>query len=166
MRNIFLVAAKLIGIIQLLLAFGNSMQMTVFVLNVKNTTPYVAIIMGFAPLAVSIILAWTLLFKTERLADWLNISRDLEKPLLENVSMLYIGTKLIGLYIMIGGVTQFSKSLCDLLRVKQDSIYSAVFQHSWLAIIPGLVQITLGLLLLLWTNKIVVWIGCNRKTHE
>ena len=158
MRKIFFIAAKLLGLLQLFWLLASSLQV-VFglcaVIKMESTSSaLVALAIAGSVLfvVVTLIFAVLLLFKTDWLADILHIPRDITHERLDQSNLLYVGAKLIGLYILVQGLPFFVKALFELRHIAPYSLFM------WSTTIPGLVQIALGLLILLKTKNVVALI--------
>lgn len=155
MRRLFLIGAKLLGLLQLFWLVAGSFQLLVglsAVTRMEGTTQAQTILTifgGILFLVVSGFLALILLFKTERLAELLHLPSDSDDTRLDQAHLLYVGAKLIGLFVFVRGLSSFVQALFQLRHLAP---YSGFM---WSTIAPGFVHVVLGLVLLLKTKRVV-----------
>ncbi len=91
-------------------------------------------------------MAWLLLVKSDWFADNLKISTTDAVPLLQVETLLYAGTKLIGLYIIVQGIPSFMVVLYQLRHLTPFSGYM------WMMVAEPVVRMAIGLFLMTKTT--------------
>ena len=165
MRNIFIVAAKLLGLLQLFGAIAAFLQVafTIPFYGGEQATQMqlILIIVGSVLfLVVNLALALILVFKTEWLANLLRIPADVNLAPLQKPQVLNLGAKLIGLYILLQGLPSFVRALFQIGSMQP----FGAFMFSTIS--TPVVQIGLGLFLVLKTTKVVGLITQNKTASE
>jgi hypothetical protein len=167
MRNLFLVLAKLFGLLQLYYALIGFMQTVSILLLMRAEVPrqfYVSLVDAILLLAISMGMAWLLLARTEWLANLLKIREEEESVILDKEAMLLVGVKLIGVYVTVRAIPALT-SLMQLREVgwiwERRSVASDWRVLS--AIISALLELGLGVLLMLQSSRVVGMIA-ERKT--
>ncbi len=102
MRKLFIVAAKLYGLI---LAFR--LISGIFSLIFYTPDGLVAVL---THVSISAVFAVLFLFRAEMLADLLHIPSDVDLSPIEPSRLLYVGTKLLGLYLFVIGLPAFFRA--------------------------------------------------------
>ena len=103
MRRLFIVLAKIIGLLQVYWGLTYFFSIVIFIRNMgqmassgaDSSMSQVLGILLYAVLAFGT--AWLLLFKTEWLADKIKVESDNELPSLSQDVVLNVGVKIIGL---------------------------------------------------------------------
>jgi len=166
MRNVFLVIAKLLGLLQIFASFAyvtqSALAIGVYRSWVENQlslyTTWTIYVWGFF-IILSLTLAWILVAKTEWLADRLRIPEDMSSVDLSDSRALRLGVKLLGFYFL-GHAVPYLGSI--LIRTIYE--HNGGFPHIraltfFLGSFVPLVQIALGLFFILDTNRVVQHIG-------
>ena len=179
MRNVFIVLAKLIGILQLYWGISYLAALNMTYSQMKNiqlskTIPQdsdgiqILPILGYILLTFS--MSYLLIICTEWLADILRIKENEDYKKLPINLILQAGIKLIGIYIVALAIPQVFKSLSEwVFTVKQysssmhDSMHAQGFFSS---IVPLLLKICLGLFATLKTNTIIRIITKDQKAEQ
>ena len=105
MRKFFIVAAKLYGLI---LAF----RLISGIFSLIFYTPTPGGLFAVLPhVSISAVFAVLFLFRAEMLADLLHIPSDVDLSPIEPSRMLYVGTKLLGLYLFVVGLPTFFRAM-------------------------------------------------------
>jgi hypothetical protein len=157
MRRLFIVLAKLVGLLQLYWALVNFMQIgfTLSMVGRSESTQFGQILVSVIGLGayflLSLGMAWLLLARTEWLAGRLRILDDAEIEGLDKHPVLLVGVKLIGVYVTVYAIPSLARALLDAQRLWQGQIGLQV----WNRIIPAALQVALGLFLALRSEKVV-----------
>jgi len=161
MRRIFIIATKLLGLSQLFLVLTQSLSLMLIlkVLAKDGNSIYIMIgvMAGILFVTISLIFAGLLVLRTEYIADLLHISDDREPASLQYDQLLYIGVKLIGLYIFIRGIPSLAKAVF-LFKQMMD-----LGRFMWSGITPPLVQLLIGVLVLIFTQPLLKLITLDSK---
>ena len=151
MKKLFLVFAKLLGLVQLYLALLTATQLVVMLAMVVKTDPIPlrGILLGIAGLAiylaVSLAIAWLLLARTDWLAAKVGIHDDTPVEGLEHLPTLLVGICLIGIFVTVESLPRLARILIDLQR----AWHYGPHQLIWGQLAPNLLQLLLGLILAL-----------------
>jgi hypothetical protein len=156
MRPLFLVLAKLTGLLHLYWTLGGIVQMFVLFGTMGSIGPgksASALIpsLGFAAyVALALGLTWILLAKTDWLADKLGIPADapMERP--THAVLLRVGIQLIGAFAIVQALPALARALVSL---QQTGGLTSRFVH-WHSGVAPLVQLALGLFLAFRANTI------------
>jgi len=159
MRNIFNTLLKVIGLWQVMMMFYNLM---IALVNTTNTgiaihspdpRPWLG---GLSLATVSFFFAWLFIFKTDWIADKVNIPKN-EPPQqpLEKSTLLLTGTYLIGLYFLLSAIPRLSATITRIVPLWGEGI-----SHFWIPSvmyegIPSLVQIILSIICIRKADVIV-----------
>jgi hypothetical protein len=170
MRNLFVVVAKLFGLVQVYSALTSLGIAVGFATQVAGAEPThigqqviinVTIISFYSILSFG--LAWLLLCRTEWLADRLAIQCDGTRVEMTGADILHVGTKLIGIFVIV-------RALPDLVRVLIESrIWTqgeVLGLYTWSKVVSSVLEVTLGLVLVLKTRTILTWVGGNGRPLE
>ncbi len=157
MRTLFIVAAKLLGVLQIFSVIGNLGQLVV-AFGLLDTTVgsrfYAAAVASFALLIVSIGLSCLLLLGTGWLADRLGIPNEGVNVGLDRESGLRLGVQLIGLYTLTWAIPSLIRSFAG--RRTQLFEHEKTFDwHDWL--VPA-VEVAIGLFLMLRSEVVLGWL--------
>ena len=131
MKNLFIVGSKLLGIICVYWALITIPQIVfaTALLSDKpsppgSVPPEVAILIALIAVLASILLAILLLFKTDRLAQFLKIPSDTTLASAANSELIIrVGLVLIGIYILIDAIPVITRFIIESFQYK-DYIYS------------------------------------------
>ena len=157
MRNLFIVAAKLFGVLQIFSVIGNLGQLVV-AFGLLDTTMgsrlYASAVASFALLIVSIGLSCLLLFGTGWLADRLGIPSEGVNVRLDRESGLLLGVQLIGVYTLTWAIPSLIRSFAG--RRTQLFEHEKTFDwHNWL--VPAL-EVAIALFLMLKSEVVLAWL--------
>ncbi|NLH15888.1 MAG: hypothetical protein GX455_04865 [Phycisphaerae bacterium] len=167
MRNLFMVLAKVVGLLQVATAIWKCeplLQSIAVFGRFVGSSSSVTICWDIAGrcLMVGLFLAfaWVLLFKSEWLADRLGLAEErLSCPDCETI--LWVGIKLLGLYVL-------AESIPALVWTTIGS--RALIQNGdpgfWVRIVPAVVKVVLGLILVFTTTKLMEFISRDGKPKE
>jgi hypothetical protein len=168
MRQLFLVLAKLVGLLQLYSALSTCVQfgsmLTIFgPSDVPKAQDYLP---SLIPVAISVAmtlgLAWLLLARTEWLADRLKIQDAGQIAGLDKQPIFLVGVKLIGLYMTVYAVLLLGAVFAQY----QEWIGHNSSRYIWYKVFPGALQLLLGLLLALNAEKVVEIMTKKKKLTE
>lgn len=154
MRPLFLVLAKLTGLLHLYWTLGGIVQMFVLfgtmgsIGSGKSASSLIPSLGFAAYVALALGLTWILLAKTDWLADKLGIPADapMERP--SHAVLLRVGIQLIGAFAVVQALPALARALVSLHQTSR-----FVPWHSGVA---PLVQLALGLFLAFRANTIAV----------
>ena len=161
MKKLFVVFAKLLGLVQLYLALLTATQLVVMLGMVVRTDqiPLRDVLLGGVGLAiylaVSLAIAWLLLAKTDWLAAKVGIRDETPIEGLERLPALIVGICLIGVFVTVESLPRLARILIDLQR----AWHYGPHQLIWGQLAPVLLQLLLGLVLALRPNTVVGWIA-------
>ena len=121
-----------------------------------NMTSLTSISLG-TMVTMTFAMAWLLIFRTEWLADRLNIptSDCAQSPSVN--TLLVAGTKLIGLYVIVQGLPPFVEVLFQIRNL----LYSGIFM--WSSVFLALTRLIIGGFLVMMTDPIVRFITREEK---
>lgn len=157
MRRLFLVLAKLVGLLQLYWALVGFMQMaTIFAVFARGESSQVnqvliSLIGVVVYFALSLGMAWLLLARTEWLADKLRIQDDGQAEELGKHPVLLVGIKLIGIYVTVHAIPSFVRVLLESRQIWEGQ----VDWYMWNKIVPTALELGLGLFLALKSDIVV-----------
>jgi hypothetical protein len=154
MRNLFIVLAKVVGLLQIPILIGYLDQM---ILYFFVSTNYAVSVINCCFHAA---FTWLLLFRSTWIADRLRI-QDGEMPTPPAHSLLNIGLKLMGIYILVHAIPEFVWYL--MMPFYQDP---QIVTQIWIRIVPILLKIGLGLFLVFKTNRVIELITRDSKPKE
>ena len=158
MRRIFIVLAKLIGLLQIYwgltyvatitLLFGQISRMDAseagqFFIQLVGILVY-----GFLAFGM----AWLLLARTEWLADRLGIQADEHPIVLSEDIALQAGMKLVGVYFFVRAVPAVVRSI---LQASSSGLWGRHSVSIWTTMVPNVLQVVLALLLLIRTPYVL-----------
>jgi MFS family permease len=159
MRRLFIVFAKLLGVLQIYWSIAYLSSILVFASSVAkmgDSEPWQALMhySGFLVYAaLTIVFAWLFLARTTWLADKLKIPKDDDLPALSKDALLNAGIKLIGIYVL-------AKAIPSLVQgIATASAYRGLWDRApsviWTTILPPVLQVIVGLLLTIRTSFVV-----------
>lgn len=161
MKKMFIVLAKLLGLVQLYLALLTATQLAVMLGMVVRTDqiPLRGVLLGGVGLAiylaVSLGIAWILIARTDWLAAKVGIQDDTPVEGLERLPALLVGICLIGIFVTVESLPRLARILIDLQRAWHYGPHHLI----WGQMTPVLLQLFLGLILALRPNTVVGWIA-------
>jgi hypothetical protein len=169
MRRLFLVLAKLVGLLQLYWALAGFIQIgPIFTMLHAPSGPIqveqiltnlIGIVLYFA---LSLGMAWLLLARTEWLADRLKVQDEGGVDGLDKHPMLLVGVKLIGVYVTVLAIPSLARALLNSWQILAGQIGLRV----WHGIIPSALQLGIGLFLALKSDKVVEIITKKEETTK
>jgi hypothetical protein len=151
MKKLFLVFAKLLGLLQLYTTLMGLTQMAVMMAMVSRGEPrpmvgFLSGVIGMGSfLAVSLLIAWVLLAKTEWLAGKIGIGDEAPVEGLERVPALIVGIALIGVFVTVRALPPLVYALLDYSQTWGSPLRQTV----WRQFAPPALQLALGLFLAL-----------------
>ena len=160
MKKLFLVFAKLLGLIQLYTALMGVTQMAILMTMIsRDASPSLAGILsnisGLAIyLVVSLAIAWGLLAKTEWLAGKVGLSDEAPVEGLERVPALVVGIALIGIFVTVRSLPPLVRALFEFQQTWNSSQPLALRQLA-----PVALQLALGLVLALKPGAIAALVA-------
>jgi hypothetical protein len=168
MRRLFLVLAKLAGLVLVYLALVNVIQIgfTIHVMTGPAAPPGGQAISGalgiFLCFCLSLAMAWLLLARTEWLADRLRIREDAATGIPGDDVILRTGIALIGVYVTVNAIPAFARAILD------SGIFLALHEGGrfWSRLLPAAVQLGLGLFCAFRSRRVLDWITALRTVAE
>jgi hypothetical protein len=170
MRNLFIVLAKVVGLLQIPTALNYSNFLFIFVAETINTKAswqvrfkesYPDIIVSIVGISLVLSLAWVLLFRTTWITSRVGIPEG-EMHLPERNPLLYIGIKLLGLFVLVGAVPGFLSVLINSRVFNPDTTVSYFLNR----IFPIVLKLVFGFLLIIKTTKIMELISTDAKPKD
>ena len=186
MRKIFIVLAKLAGLFQLyqginyvaalVTSFSQMSQLKLPGAPPSGSIPIQIIlpIIGFG--ALTLIMAYILMFRTNWLANILGIKEEHDTKKLTTSLVLQAGVKLIGVYIAANAIPEVYKSLVEwIMTCKQytsdgmsDKLYASIFRTAIAkgfisTILPSILELCIGLFAAMKTEIIILYIKKDEK---
>ena len=161
MKKLFLVFAKLLGLVQLYMALLTATQLVVMLGMLVKTDPIPlrGILLGAGGMAVYLVvalaIAWLTLVKTEWLAAKAGIQDDTPVAGLEHVPALLAGTCLIGIFVTVESLPRLARILIDVHRAWSYGPHQLI----WGQMAPTLLQVFLGLFLALKPGAVVALVA-------
>ena len=166
MRRLFLVLAKLVGLLQLYWAFVNFMQIGFAVTMMLRSVPVGQAVSGLIGIVLyfclSLGMAWMLLARTDWIADKLKILDEGESGILKDDVILRTGAQLIGLYVTVHAIPGFARAILD----SRIFLSWHVGIHFWTKIIPAAIQLALGLFFTFKSRKVLEMITDKKDLTE
>jgi hypothetical protein len=168
MRRLFIVLAKLIGLLQVYWGISYLISIPVVygqMAAMDSTSGFFVVnqVGGFLCYALAaFVMAWLLLARTDWVADKLGIQEDDQLPAVSDEAILKAGVKLVGLYVLVHAVPSLVKSVSDGSSFARGG--------SWIIsrlsfIIPPVFRILLSLLLLVRTERVLSLIARGERTE-
>jgi hypothetical protein len=166
MRVLFIVVSKVFGLVQAYSGLAYILTMLPFMRMLVNGSPddnsaasmhttfygeslTLNAISISAMIVITFSVAWIMIFQAEWLADKLRIpATDTSAPFPVE-RLLGIGTKLIGLFILVQGIPSFINALIEL---RQMMLFGS---HTMASLIPPLLRIVIGVILVTKTDAIM-----------
>jgi hypothetical protein len=168
MRRLFIVLAKVAGLLQLywtLASFLNVGSMFFTMLGRSDSDANSIFYIGlFLSLVLLFGTSWLFLFRTEWLADRLKIQGDDEIGNVDMQAVLRAGMRLVGIYVLIYAVPHFVGIMAGSFSLPLAE--SKLPSHFWAKFIPSVIQITLGIFLVFDTEKVATFISGKKKSPE
>lgn len=168
MRRIFIVFAKLIGLLQIYWTLTYLSSIALFIGQVAKMESselgqraiQIGGILGFALLAFG--MAWLLLARTEWIADKLKIQSNEPLPALSDDVVLQAGIKVVGVYILANAIPGLARSIAEVCAY---GLWEGQLMGIWTKIIPSALKIALALLLAIRTDRVVNLLAKGEKTQ-
>ena len=168
MRRLFLVLAKLVGLMQAYWAFMDLVQIGNMVNAVLGSSPadasdaslYGSMVGVFVSFPLSIGLAWLLLFRTEQVADFLRVGPDEPVPAFRRDVLLNVGVKMIGLYLAAEAIPLLARWLFEAHYFAQRR--PRLFH--WAGILQPALALVVGIVLIAKTRQIITLITKDDQT--
>jgi len=177
MRALFIVVSKVCGIVQAytgltyaltLLPFlrmlakessGDDAVVTTYTTFYGDNLALTAISFS-AMIVITFGVAWIMLFRAEWLADKLQIPATDSGAPFPVERLLHVGTKLIGLFIIVQGIPSFTNVLLELRHTMLFGSYTLA------PLVPPLLRIVIGITLVMKTETITKLITRNKEQKE
>jgi hypothetical protein len=157
MRRLFIIFAKLLGLLQLYWSLVTFSQIGFGFIMLCRAEPTQAgqIRANLAGVLIYFILslgtAWFLIFRTRWIADRLRIKDESDIAGLDKYPLLSVGIKLIGVYITAHAIPGLVKLLLETPAIWQGNIQL----HVWYKMIPIILEVLIGLFLALKSNIVI-----------
>ena len=181
MRQLFLVLAKLLGLLQIVWALPLLASLTMFLATMgmvseslhQHRAAQIANTLAFSVFYLA--MAWVLLFRSEWLADKLKIQDDAEPRELREIVILRAGVKLIGLFFVVSAIPEAARGLSgwiwSVASLGTLRNFARVFwlestSSVWTNVLPALLQLGLGLFFAFRTEIVLRWIAEEKKTVD
>jgi hypothetical protein len=190
MRTLFIAVSRVFGLMQVYFGLAYITSMLPALAMIRRTTrgdvgevfarsssgaPVVLATGGMvATLVLTFGVAWLLLFRTEWLADKLAVPELDAQPPLSPESILQVGARLLGLYVVIQAgsalVGQLGYTISEIREivglsesVEVGFMERMILGRIWSGLVgPGL-KLALGLLLVLKTDSVLKWIDTAKR---
>lgn len=166
MRPLFLVLAKLLGLLQVYWALLNLSQIAMVLPTMCNSSVnesgYLRDVFVYTAsyLLINLIVAWFLLMRTDWLADKLQIHGEAPIGNLDDGALLRTGVRLIGVYVLVYAIPAFVKTMLG-HEMFTSHVIAPLF---WQKLLPVTLQIILGILLTCRTERILAFIAKSEQT--
>lgn len=156
MRKLFIVSAKILGLIKLYETTVSLLAILVFMPTLYSAgssefSQNFMLVWALAASGVSWFLVWVLLFKAEALAVIFRIPED-ELPSYSLNGLLMVALKFLGVYLIVTSLPMFVREYAQLSQIISSDIMNANDQR--LELIDPALLTGLGLALIIWTQKI------------
>lgn len=170
MRNLFIVLAKVVGLLQIPTILNKMYIFILFIGDVgskgggwmdRARDNYLSFFAFCFDTGLFLALTWVLLFQTNRIADRVGLF-DGKILWPQTDSLLYAGIKVLGLFFLVGAIPSFISALFNTRAYNPDNAAS----YFWVRIQPGLLKMLFGFLLVLKTTKIIELISRDSKPKE
>ena len=165
MKRHFLIACKIIGVLQLYWAFSTFLQIG-FAVGMAQTAPDMAPQRALWIVATSLYsilsfgVAYLLIFETERLAYFVGVRDETEAPSQPPSTLLRVGLQVLAVYFLLSPIPNIFKQLSDAIRV-----YNRTHDAMWLAHVLGYIcQIGLAVTILRRTDRVIALITGPKTT--
>lgn len=168
MRRLFVVFAKLLGLLQIYWALLTFVQIgfvfTMFDHSGSNQSGQIlaSLIGTFLYFAMALGMAWLLLVRTEWLANKLKIQADDQLPTLSDDTILHAGIKVVGIYILVNAIPILMQTV--FLATTQD-MRGYSFSPAWTNVISSVLQVILALPLIIRTHDVIRLIAKGENTQ-
>lgn len=169
MRNLFIVLAKVVGLLQISTTISYLYVLNGYLAEVGYSEDWLAglcrhlgsIIGTCVNMGLILGFVWVLLFYTNWIADRLGLPEgELDVP--EPSSFLRIGIKLLGIYVLVEAVPSFIWVMIEPRAFDPDQ--SAA--HFWIRIVPTVLKFGFGLILVGKTTSIMELISRDAKPKD
>jgi hypothetical protein len=165
MRQLFLVFAKLLGLLQLYYGVIALVQTApaLFIMQTEFHRQFIPSLVGMIfVFVVSLGMAWILLVQTEWLADKLKLQDATEITELKENSMLCVGVILIGVYVTVQAIPVLVGSMVRLGAMWTDP--TPWFSRN--TVISSVLQLGIGVFLMLQSTKVIEIITRRKDTAQ
>lgn len=163
MRRLFIVLAKILGVLEGYTAFLNFMQVCIAFssLFTRDASPiFPGLILTIVYLVSSLVMAWILLMRTAWLADILNLKEEGEFQGFKEDAIFRTGVKLIGVYVTVYAIPAFARAVLGY------QVFTAGKAGSefWIKLIPPLIQLIIGVFLTIRTEVVLALVEKAERT--
>jgi|GEM_PF-2360993 len=170
MRRLFIVLAKIFGLLQFYRALVNFVQIGAAIGTLLSNgrvrydgEPYIAGLIGVVMyFVISLGVAWILLMRTEWLANKLKVKEEGDFGEIKEGAILRTGAKLIGLYVMAYAIPTFVRNVLD-YGAAGTGVFGIFF---WTKVIPATLQLALGIFLTIKTDVVLAFIAKAEQIQE
>jgi hypothetical protein len=182
MRQLFLVLAKLIGLIQLYWSLATLVQIGVSIeMLTAESKPEIYLLIkwglvGFgAYFLLTLGLAWILLIKTDWLADKLGISDDIGPSIVSEAILLSAGIRLIGLYVAVTAAPALIKVFIEtkgmahglgISSTDLKGVAQCISVSAWANIIRNALELCLGAFLAFKADTVMPYIAGKNEIEK
>ncbi|MDY0148968.1 MAG: hypothetical protein RBT03_02645 [Kiritimatiellia bacterium] len=168
MRRIFIVLAKLIGLLQIYWGLMYIPSIAIFIGQMVRMESS-----GFGQLAIQMGgilgfvfinfgMAWLLLARTEWMADTLKIEAHDPLPVLSDAIVLQAGIKVVGVYILAKAIPGLVKAISE---ASAYGLWEGRLTAIWTTIIPSVLQVALALFLAIRTEQVLSLLAKGEKAQ-
>lgn len=169
MRNLFIVLAKVVGLLQIATAIWQSEPLIRSFFAIQRWRPsfspaeiYGDIIGRCLMICLYLGFAWVLLLRSSWLADRLGLVEwEIQYP--EPDTLLWIGIKLFGLYVLVESVPALIWSAMEPKGVFSNPPNPT---HFWMRVIPAAAKFMIGFILVVKTRYIIELISRDAKSKN
>lgn len=162
MRRLFLVFAKLLGLLQIYSVIMTPVQIWLFFTMPApdGSSLLINLIVASTCLVLAFGFAWLLLVRTEWLADKLGVQDATDVSDLERHPALSVGVQLLGIYFTV----HVTPNLVRWILCCYNTWALGLMRDFWGEIIPDSVQLGLGVFLMLASDKVVAMIAKKKRS--
>jgi len=169
MRRLFIILAKIVGIVLLYRWVLYFTSLLVLFTNISDlemdddgsVSLYIVGLIIYILLAVSG--SYILILKTDWLADKLGVKDDDVFPSIANDVVLLSGFKLIGVYVFLNALPAVFTAV---FRVGSYSMAGGLSKYIWTGALPAVIQIILSMFLLVRTESVLNFLKKGEKVHS
>ena len=157
MRRLFIIFAKLLGLLQLYWSLVTFSQIGFGFIMLSRAEQTQAgqiranLIGVLTYLTLSLGMAWILICRTQLVADRLRIKDESDIAGLDKYPLLAVGIKLIGVYITAHAIPGLVKLLLETPAIWQGQMPL----HVWYKMIPTILEVLIGLFLALKSSTVI-----------
>lgn len=165
MRQLFIVGAKLLGLICFLWALMMIVQMLAYSSMSRENNLISTLLYGLGSLIYFVIIAWfgfILMKRTNWVADKAGLDKDDAFPSWpQERKLLYVGIVILGLYVLTQGIPGLAKGL--ITNIYYTDFYGQRNNFYFVSISTDVVRIAVGVILVIMADKIIELIDKVQK---